>query len=221
VDDGAPVLYVSHDEEGSWSFLCGGDHSDIDGPDGTLLVCMGCAVARDPSLNELADLRCNHEASRERPGAPWARQDRAEDFIAGAVQQFGWAVQLIPAGGEAEPAFAYTVGLFASFGHPELIVFGLRHEVMHAMLNACGERVRRGTKLAPGVLLDDILEQHPVRLRAVVERRSYEQHVGYAMWFNDGGDFPLLQVTWPDKRGCFPGDDGLDPGLRQLQPLLP
>jgi hypothetical protein len=34
VRDGAPVLWVSHDENGDWQFLCGGDHSDPETGDG-------------------------------------------------------------------------------------------------------------------------------------------------------------------------------------------
>jgi hypothetical protein len=56
-------------------------------------------------------------------------------------------VNLIPAGDRHdEPAFAYTTGLYKTFGHPELICFGLRHEVMHGMLNICGDRVKAGER---------------------------------------------------------------------------
>lgn len=72
VRDGAPVLYVTHDEEGEWQFLCGGDHPDS-GEDKPVVVCMECAVARDPSLNELADLGIDTAASRECVGAGWKR----------------------------------------------------------------------------------------------------------------------------------------------------
>jgi hypothetical protein len=34
IRDGAPVLFVSHDEEGEWQFLCGGDHSEPKEGDG-------------------------------------------------------------------------------------------------------------------------------------------------------------------------------------------
>jgi hypothetical protein len=36
---GMPILYVSHDEEGDWQFLCGGTHEE-GGHDGGALVCL-------------------------------------------------------------------------------------------------------------------------------------------------------------------------------------
>ncbi len=71
VRDGAPVLWVSHDEDGEWQFLCGGDHSNPATGDEGYLSCLECAVARDPSLNEMADLDCGKSAVRDEVGGAW------------------------------------------------------------------------------------------------------------------------------------------------------
>jgi hypothetical protein len=76
VVDGAPILYVAHDEDGGWQFLCGGEHPD-GGADGGLLVCLGCSVGEDPSLNALAGLARGQRAIREGSEAPW--RSEAED----------------------------------------------------------------------------------------------------------------------------------------------
>ena len=79
-----------------------------------------------------------------------------------------------------DPAFAYTVGLFKSYGPPEIITLGLRLEVMKAMLNACGDRIRNGERLPVGTPFDGVLDDYPVALRAVCATDSYKRHVGYA-----------------------------------------
>ncbi|HEY6221000.1 MAG TPA: DUF4262 domain-containing protein, partial [Candidatus Eisenbacteria bacterium] len=124
VREGASILYVSHDDDGAWQFLCGGEHANAAGDPGSL-ECLECSVAGDPSLNDVADLPHGYSAERESPGASWTRHDHHEDFINEAVAKYGWAVQMIPGDGD-DPAFAYTVGLFKSYGHPEIITFGLR-----------------------------------------------------------------------------------------------
>lgn len=219
VREGAPILHVSHDDDGDWQFLCGGDHGEAAG-DPASLACLECTVARDASLNELADLPQGYSAGRERPGAAWVRHDPHERFIEEAVAQHGWAVQLIPGEG-AEPPFAYTVGLFESYGHPEIITFGLALEVMKELLDACGDRVKRGEQLPVGTRFDGILDAYPVALRQVRAAGSYERHVGYAGWFYGGWSFPLLQLVWPDREGRFPGDRGAPASLIERQPLLP
>lgn len=51
-------------------------------------------------------------------------KDEHERKALADVQQHGWHVLKVMEDNEG-PAFAYTVGLYHSFGHPELIVVGL------------------------------------------------------------------------------------------------
>jgi hypothetical protein len=221
VRDGAPVLHVSHDSHGDWQFLCGDQHGDGQS-DRPLLVCLECVVADDLTLNELSDLCADWTAERDHVSDVWRRHDNGEDFIVDAVARCGWAVELIEAGSEeSQPSFAYTVGLHKSFDAPELIVAGLPHDVMHRILNALGERIKAGEALPVGEPISGIIDGYPVRLREVKAQESYREHVGYALWFNGGYNFPLLQVLWPDKQGHFPGDSDADAATARVQLGMP
>jgi hypothetical protein len=212
---------VSHDDDGDWQFLCGRAHDEERG-DRAKLVCLADAVRLDPGLNGLADLCRNHHAERASASAPWSITDDGEEFIRRCIQDPGWAVQLVDEGDSpSEPAFAYTIGLHHSFGHPELIVLGQPKELMHAMLNIIGGRIRKGARYADGDSLDDVIEGYPVRLREVERRESFEAHVGYALWFYAGKPFRLFQVVWPDKHGRFPGEPRVWEELKEREPLLP
>lgn len=222
VRGGAPVLHVLRDSDGDWQFLCGGNEHGDGQSDGGLLACLECMVADDLTLNELSDLGENWSAERDQLGDVWRRRDNSEDFIVDAVARCGWAVELIEAGeDESAPPFAYTVGLHKAFGAPELIIFDLSHDVMGRILNDLGERIRAGETLPIGEPISEILQGYPLRLREVHASESYREHVGYALWFNGGYGFPLLQVLWPDKRGRFPDDPDADPGTATLQPRIP
>ncbi len=143
-----------------------------------------------------------------------------EDEIQEVFDRHGLFVMIVAADDE-HPGFAYTIGLHRRHRHPELIVVGLRHEVMHAMLNDCGDRVAAGDPLPVDLPVAGILDAVDVRLRRVRAPDSYDEHVGYAIWFNGGRDFPLLQLVYPDLEGRFPGEPGVNPALAAQQPLLP
>jgi hypothetical protein len=36
---------------------------------------------------------------------------------------------------EIGPAFSYSVGLFKSYGHPEIIMVGLKQQLAHTLIN--------------------------------------------------------------------------------------
>ena len=57
--------------------------------------------------------------------------EQIEKYVAGT----GWYVIKVMEGSAGEPAFAYTIGLTASFGHAELIILGLDLDDMHLILN--------------------------------------------------------------------------------------
>lgn len=220
VSEGAPILHVSHDDDGDWQFLCGGQHED-DGDDGPVVACLGCVVGQDPTLNELASMCTGHRADRATLSDAWTITDGHEEFIKHHVKETGWAVKLIDGDDDGAAAFAYTVGLYRNYQHPELIVFGLDLHLMHAMLNICGEKIRDGEPLPTDKPIAGILEGHDVRTRHVRATTSYDDHLGYAIWFYDGRDFPVLQLIWPDKSGQFPDAPVPSLVLRRAQPLLP
>jgi hypothetical protein len=64
---GEPFLLVSHDHDGDWQFLCGDLGDDEEG----LIVCLGCAYERDPSLAGLSDLPIGWQARRGSVEEPW------------------------------------------------------------------------------------------------------------------------------------------------------
>lgn len=74
---GMPVLHVSHDGDGDWQFLCGGDHED-GGDDGPMFVCLEHVVARDPSINELAAMCTRSRAQRSGLDDEWTIVDERE-----------------------------------------------------------------------------------------------------------------------------------------------
>jgi len=70
LDGSAPILSVSHDEDGEWQFLCDGDHAH-NKADQARLVAMAEALALDPSLEELGALPTGFRAWRSAQGALW------------------------------------------------------------------------------------------------------------------------------------------------------
>ena len=62
-----PILYVSHDEDGYWQFLCGGQHTEEDAK----IVSLTKAFQLDESVGELAAMDYGKTAERESPEDGW------------------------------------------------------------------------------------------------------------------------------------------------------
>ncbi len=199
---GGPILFVSHDlDDGGWQFLC--DATTEHHPREACVVGLSHLIEQDPSLNALAAMPVNHHAVRSSPQAAWRITDEAEVFIREQVAAGGWAVQMIPAGA-TEPPFAYTVGLFANFHHPELLIVGLPLDAMHTMLNTLGERIKAGDVFTPTDRIAGVIKRFEVVVRAVKKPKSLSEYVWYARRFYGRKRFSLMQVLWPDRDGKFP-----------------
>ena len=202
---GMPILYVSHDEEGDWQFLCGGSHEE-GGDDGCALVCLREIVERDQSLNELAKLCSMSEAERDGQDAHWRVHDQMEDVVRDNVTEHACHVMKVPADDEG-PGFVYSIGLTKTYGEPELICFGLRDEVMHWMINEVRDRMANGKTFSEKQRVSGLIEGYDCELRKVQKSR-YREYFGYALWFYGGSEFDALQIVWPDKAHRFPWDEG-------------
>ena len=146
-------------------------------------------------------------------------QERAlEERCVADVEQYGLHVIKVSAEPDS-PAFAYTVGLCRTFGHPEVIMFGLGLDTMHQLLNDLADAIREGYRFDSGDVSDRLLDGYDVTFRTVPERQ-YAAYLGWAIWFNDGHEFPALQMIYPDRERRWPWADGVAEGFRLNQPLL-
>jgi hypothetical protein len=137
------------------------------------------------------------------------------------IREFGWHVTgVFGKQGEEGSEWAFPIGLFHSFGHPELIVFGLPLQRCMNIINEIGNAVKVGKRFLSGEEYPDILaDSYKCSFREVT-LHQYRNYVGYALWFYEDDPFPLSQCFWPDKEGRFPWDERCNEYVKSVQPLL-
>jgi hypothetical protein len=138
------------------------------------------------------------------------------------IESHGW-FGLVVEEDDDGPGFEYTVGLPATFQHPEVILFGLPFDVSHKILWSVVRGIKAGRSFREDGLYEEIIERFACALKPVKDDQ-FPTYLGYALWHNRVSGwvdpFSCMQLFWPDKRGLFPWQEGCDPGAAQLQPNL-
>jgi Domain of unknown function (DUF4262) len=137
--------------------------------------------------------------------------------VADDIRKFGLAVITIPSDGKV-PTLAYSVGLWGSYHHPEIVVFGLPPEVGHTIINDIGRLVKNGKRFKDGDIIKK-LSNLPMAFVEVPKDR-FEGHLTVALTYYEHAEFPALQLVWPDRQGRFPWQETFDEKLRRAQPIL-
>jgi hypothetical protein len=120
------------------------------------------------------------------------------------------------------PSWSFTVGLYATYGHPEFVAFTLDDEIVGTLFWDLVREIEGGRQFEPGKVYDDALPAFEGQ-RCAFESVSpgwTPMLFGYADWFYKGREFPVLQYLWPDRNGHFVGDDGVTDAVREAQPIL-
>lgn len=114
-----------------------------------------------------------------------------------------------------QPGSCYTVGVWKTHQHPELIVFGLPAERGQKLLIEAVQQLPLQTGQEIASLTDKYsLRPQPVKLE------HHREFLSYNRWYYRGDGFQAWQLTWPDADHRFPDDPQHPERLRQLQPLL-
>jgi hypothetical protein len=132
------------------------------------------------------------------------------------VRDHGWHHIFVPDEG---PGFGYTIGLWRSYRHAELVLVGLPSDVVHAVFWAIVREILKGRRFEVGPTYDEILEGYECCFRSV-HRSQYDDHFGQAIRFHEGYEFPVLQCVYPDRKGLFPWEKGCTPEFVAMQTLL-
>ena len=150
------------------------------------------------------------------------KMQEVKNNIANMAKQYGHTVMYI-FGDEDSPSFHYTVGLWDTYGHPEIIVFGLPPETGKTILNIVAEKIKdKGTpnKLVfqTGVDQNDIAN---LPLQFIDAKPKYvNEHFMAAINYNKTDQFPIMQLVLCDRNGKFPWDKDCDKDFKLVQPLL-
>jgi hypothetical protein len=118
------------------------------------------------------------------------------------------------------PQFSYTTGLYKSYAHPELIVFGLPPARAAGLLSDIALKAREGTPFNLSEPTDKLLVDCDV-LFVEVPRSTFAEYCLLAMRYYGEEEFPVFQVVWPSAfDGCYPWDSDADPEFVAIQPVL-
>jgi hypothetical protein len=147
------------------------------------------------------------------------RCERADDAkVLADVKRYGWHVVKI-LDKDQSPGWAFSIGIYKNFGHPEIILFGLDSELMHLVINTIGDEIKAGRKFDVEGRYYDLIDTYACTFMPV-QHAWYDAFLGYANWFYDGTDYPVLQCFWPDRDHRYPWEPKFNPHWLWAQPLL-
>lgn len=117
--------------------------------------------------------------------------------------------------------WSYTAGIFDTCRRPEIITVGLPPKTAHFALNEAAKLLREGVDLTKG-RHRDLVGEVECQFRRV-DRKWIVQLMGWALWYYDGPDFPVLQAVYPDLENRFPEEEKFNRAFEQplMQPNAP
>jgi hypothetical protein len=145
-------------------------------------------------------------------------RDEPERIVLNNIAEFGWhAVNVIEDDGH--PPWSFTIGLYETWQHPELIVIGRSRATAHKMLESIATQIDEGC--APDLRDPDsyLLLGIPCHFLEV-NLRYYSDYVGFALWYYRKRRFPLYQIIWPGNEGLYPWDERAAKAFKEWQPVL-
>jgi hypothetical protein len=141
-----------------------------------------------------------------------------EESIIQKIKDYGYFVALFNEEGRL-PAFAYTIGLYETYDHPEIICFGLDLDTLKEIIDSACARIKSGEKFYPQTVYSGIVNNYGVEFLEV-DKSFFHDYLGYASWYYDYMPFPCIQLVWCDAAGIFPWEEGFNEKLNFKQPLL-
>jgi Domain of unknown function (DUF4262) len=139
------------------------------------------------------------------------------------IETNGWALEAITPRADTDPpvpAYAYTIGVPAAAGFPEVAVFGLTPAAANGLLELVVDACRGGTEIPLGVEVLGLLDNDLRCAFGRVDVATYGAFFPTAIAWYRGEPFELVQLLYPDRNGFMPYETGYDQRMRLAQPVL-
>lgn len=134
------------------------------------------------------------------------------------IEKFGLQVVMVSAT-DYLPSFAYSIGLYKTYKHPEIICFGLPSELGHAIINDIADLIKKGEKIEPSKNYGNIFKNSRAEFLKVDER-NIDDYFATAINFYQTTKFPAFQLIWTDRKDKSPWEEDFEEKFLYDQPLL-
>jgi len=146
-----------------------------------------------------------------------ASNDYERDLLTN-IEKYGWQSTSV-FGEKGSPGFSYTIGLFHSYGFPELIILGLPTKIAHAIFSRAATAAASGEPVPLDKPSDRLIAPDTCEF-CRVPVATYGEYVLSSRWYYQGDNFPLYQLVWPSEHGLFPWDPKTTQAFRAEQPII-
>ena len=143
---------------------------------------------------------------------------RDDDKTTSDIEKYGLSVIIIEAT-EYLPSFAYSIGLWEKFRHPEIICFGFTTKTLGGLINNAADLVKDGQLLETNKIYEDIFENSKAEF-INVDSQNLSDYFGTAIDYYNTKDFSALQLVWTDRNNKFPWETDFEEEFIYRQPLL-
>lgn len=137
--------------------------------------------------------------------------DQEDRHVAEVIRKHGCYIQYVTGctcGECGEPtSFAYSIGLFG-LGHPELLILGVNEHTAAGVINTLFARIKAGQDLVPGELVTFPDWPHRILVEDVPNPGDIVFGANRHYQRPREASAPVLQLTWDDRNGRFPWEDG-------------
>jgi hypothetical protein len=115
--------------------------------------------------------------------------------------------------------FSYTVGLWHTHKHPEILISGLKESLRHSLLNHLNRLIGEGREFKGGQSSTDVIDNYRCYFQCL-RKDQYKEYLGWDLWFYAGEDFDAVQMLWPSIHHIYPWDEKADESLKNAQEIL-
>ena len=134
------------------------------------------------------------------------------------IDKFGLQVITVTTTGYSQP-FAYSIGLWETYKHPEILCFGLPADLAHAIINDVAKLIKEGGKFETDQDYTGIFRASRAAFLSV-DKRNMEDYFGVALEYYKEIKFEALQLIWTDRNNKFPWEENFEEEFLYKQPLL-
>jgi hypothetical protein len=139
------------------------------------------------------------------------------------IETNGWALEPVPARLDVlppTPPYAYTIGFPATFGFPDVLVFGLTPVATNGLVELVADLLRGGTEIPIGVELVGLFDNDLRSVFAPIDLHLWGHLVTVATAWYRGAPHEMVQLLWPDRNGFLPTEPGFDQRVVAAQPVV-